>query len=86
MKKFTDEIKTMPREELEFIALDLWSNFMNFEKFLKKELGEETYKALCTDYAMEKSVAWLKDMDMTDADITDFKTFMNYIEEEEIKN
>ena len=84
MRRLKDEIKTMPREELEYWVTNLLDSFVEFEKCMIKELGEVTYRDITKRHLKEKMKEDIKDWGLTEKEK---KRFLDYMyEEDEVIN
>ena len=80
--KLEDAIKEMSREELEYTLLDLNNSYLNFEQFLIKELGHETYIDLCKEFALELATNSLRSWGTSEDVIKEFEKSMGHEEKE----
>lgn len=47
-----------------------------WDEFLISELGEVTYNDLCKQFALSELEKWLREMNMSESDIADFRQHM----------
>ncbi len=76
MKTLKEWTKTASREEIIHQLLELNDTFNSFDKYLRKELGEETYNDIVKNWCADRARPALKNMGMSDEDIDEFNESM----------
>lgn len=80
--KLRDYLKSKKKNEIieEFINQNEF--FVEYDKFLEKELGEVTYRDIVNRFARERSEAWLRGMGVSEKSIEEFNKLMGAKKEE----
>ena len=80
--KLEEAIKDMTREELEETLLRINKVHNDFEQFLIKELGRETYYDIAKEFALEKAKSDMKSWGMSDEEIKQYIKYFGQKEKE----
>ena len=82
MRTIEEESKNWTKKQLRDELHRVLAFLEEFEQFLIKEIGAETYNDICKEFAMHKSTEWLKKVGMSDEDIKEFTEQIGYFKKD----
>ena len=75
-----EESKKWSKERLREELLKIIEGWNDWDDFVKKELGAETYNDLVNGYAMQKATDWMRLVGMNEEEIKEFRERNGFIE------
>ena len=78
MNTLKEWVKTASKEEITAMLLDLNDTFVSFDKYIREELGADTYNDIVREWALKRSQNWLREQGMDEASIERFAVEMGH--------
>lgn len=72
MKAFKEKIESLNKKELKELLIYYQTMWIDFETFMRNEIGSETYNDLCTEFAKQRSMNMLRSWGMDEESVEEF--------------
>ena len=83
MNTLEEWVRTASKEEITAMLLDLNDTFVSFDKYIREELGVDTYNDIVREWALKRSQNWLREQGMDEASVERFAIEMGHKDPEE---
>lgn len=78
MNTLEEWVRTASKEEITAMLLDLNDTFVSFDKYIREELGADTYNDIVREWSLKRSQDWLREQGMDEDSVKEFAVKMGH--------